>query len=476
MLIKNGLLITLDPERRVITNGSIAIEEDKIVAIGKTNELEKEYSSSEVLDANRKIVMPGLVNAHNHIYQSIIRGLSGDGRSSHRRETSKYFWNIDILKNLGKEECYAAGMLAAVEMLKSGITCTQDGEFINFHKDAIDGIAQSVLDSGMKVALGRACWDMPDLAPEEYIEDVSTAIKESERVISKWHGKGNGRIIIRGESSQLSQVSDEMILATKELARKHGLGWTMHVSPRIGIDKHDLRSDDPSMNRYNKRGIEHLRNLGVLGPDTLLIHCTLITNREIAILAKTNTAVSHCPVANAWGGDPIVTPVPYMLDRGITVGLGTDGAETNDSLNLFQTMKICAMIHKVNLGDGRAMTAEKVLEMSTIDSAKAMQLDNQIGSLEKGKKADIILIDMDTPGLTPNLLTVKNLVYAASHGNSVETVIIDGKIVMEDRVIKTFDEKEALRAGEDAGQRIVRKSGHLERDPFYLTPAPWKYL
>jgi 5-methylthioadenosine/S-adenosylhomocysteine deaminase len=165
-----------------------------------------------------------------------------------------------------------------------------------------------------------------------------------------------------------------------------------------------------------------------------------------------------------------------MLERGVTVGLGTDGASTNDSQDLFQAMKFCALIHKVNLGDKRAMTAEKVIEMSTIDSAKTLQLDRELGSLEKGKKADIIILDMDTPGLTPNLLPVKNIVYSAANGNSVDTVIIDGKIVMENRMIKTFDEKEAYREGEEAGQKIIRLSGHLERDSLYLRPPPWNYL
>jgi 5-methylthioadenosine/S-adenosylhomocysteine deaminase len=165
-----------------------------------------------------------------------------------------------------------------------------------------------------------------------------------------------------------------------------------------------------------------------------------------------------------------------MLERGVTVGLGTDGASTNDSLDLFQAMKFCALLHKVNLGDRSVMPAEKVLEMSTIDSAKALQLDHEIGSLEPGKKADIILLDMDTPGLTPNLLPVKNLIYSAANGNSVNTVIIDGKIVMEDRVIKTFDEKKAFKNGEKAGQKIISQSGYIEKDPEYLKPPPWKYM
>jgi 5-methylthioadenosine/S-adenosylhomocysteine deaminase len=476
-LIKNGLVLTLDPERRVISNGAVAIEDERIVAVGKTSELKKEHSSDEVIDATRKIVMPGLVNAHNHIYQSVLRGLSDDRKRQRPAGGHlNYYWDIIVRQNLNRDSCYAAGMLAAVEMIRSGITTTQDSNFVNFHESAIDGIAQSVVDSGMRVVLGRGCWDVPDLAPEKLTEDVKTAVRESEKVISRWHGKANGRINIRVESSTLAQCTDEMILATKETARRKGVGWAGHVQAKLGSYPFDLRNGNPAINRYNGRGIEYMFDLGVLGSDSLLIHCTTSTNREVAILARTNTPISHCPVANAWSGNPIVTPVPYMLERGVTVGLGTDGPSTNNSLDLFQSMKICALIHKVNLGDKSAITAEKVIEMSTIDSARALNIEADVGSIETGKKADIILLDLNSPGLTPNLLPVKNLIYSSANGNAVNTVIIGGKTIMENQVIKTFDEKEAYSIGEDIGQKLISLSGHLERDPKYLKPTPWNYI
>jgi len=179
MLIKNGLIMTLDPERRVIQNGSIIYQEDKIVAVGKTTDLEKNFNTDEVIDASRKIIMPGLVNAHTHFHPTLIRGLSDDSVRSSGAITPKYFWDIDIEQQFDKDTCYTAGMLAAVEMLRSGITSTQNSHYTNFHLDAIDGIAQSVVDSGMRVALGRGCWDVPGLAPEELTEDVDTAVRES---------------------------------------------------------------------------------------------------------------------------------------------------------------------------------------------------------------------------------------------------------------------------------------------------------
>jgi 5-methylthioadenosine/S-adenosylhomocysteine deaminase len=461
--------------RRVIKDGAIVFDDDRIVAVGKTSELERDYGSEEVLDASGKIVMPGLVNAHNHIYQIIIRGTSDDRRRNAPRRT-KYSWNIEALRHLDREKSYAAGMLAATEMIRSGITTVQDSHYINFHLDSIDGIAQSVADSGMRVVLGRGCWDLPGLASDKFTEDIETAMKESEGAIQRLHGSSDGRIRLRIEASLLSQCTDELIMATKETSRRNGVGWAMHIQERLATSPRDPRTSDESLRRYGGRAIEYMDSLGVLGPDSLLIHCTFSDNREIAILSKTHTPVAHCPLANAWAGRAIVTAVPSMLERGVTVGLGTDGALTNNSLDQFQAMKFCALIHKVNMGDSSAMTAEKVLEMSTIDSARALNMESEVGSLEPGKKADIILLDMNSPGLTPSLLPVKNIVYSAACGTAVKTVIIDGKTVMEDGVIKTFDEERAYSEGEKAAWRMLDESGRLEWNPDYLKPSLWKYM
>jgi 5-methylthioadenosine/S-adenosylhomocysteine deaminase len=473
LLIKNGFLITLDPERRVYRDGAVAYEGDRIVAVGRTDGLEGEHGSEAVIDAKGKIVMPGLVNAHNHIYQTLMRGTSDDRRRSPRPR--RYSWNIDALEHLDRGLSYDAGMLAAAEMIRSGVTTTQDSHYINFHLDSIDGVARSMEDSGMRVVLGRGCWDLPGLAPQELTEDVETAVRESEAAIRRLHEGADGRITMRVEASLLSQCTDEMIQATKRVATDNGVGWALHIQERLAVNPRDPRTGDPEMRRYGGRAIEYLDSLRVLGSDSLLIHCTFADDRDISVLSKTGTPVAHCPNANAWAGRARVTAVPVMLSNGVTVGLGTDGALTNDSLDLFQAMKFCALIHKVNTGTSAAMTAEKVIEMSTIDSAKALQMEAEVGSLEPGKKADIIILDMKTPGLTPSLLPVKNLVYSAASGRSVETVIIDGETVMEDGGITAFDEAEAYRRGEEAAWRMMELSGRLESEPGHLTPPPWRY-
>ena len=476
MLIKNGFVITMDPERRVITDGAVVLEGDRILAIGKTDEIKHEFGSEEVFDASRMIVMPGLVNAHSHLFAMYSRGIGADGQRSKRQKETPYSWDIERLSQFDRERCRVSAMLAATEMIRSGITTTQDSHYINIHRDAFDGVCQAIVDSGMRAVIGRGCWDAPGLAPEDHTEVVETAVRESERVISNWHGEGEGRVNIRVEASMLAQCTDEMIQATKEVSERHGLGWASHVQYRIGTSRTDPRKGDSTLRRYNGRSVEYLESLDVLDPGSLLIHCTHVDNREIAILARTGTPVATCPVANAWAGNPVVTPVPYMLNRGVTVGLGTDSVATNDSLDLFQAMKFCALIHKVNSGDTQAMTAEKVLEMSTISSAKALQLGSEVGSLEPGKKADVIVLDMDSPGLTPSISPVKNLVYGAGSGGTVDTVIIDGRIVMDGKMIKTFDEREFYKGAEEKARAILRSIGRLGPDDHYLHSPPWRYL
>jgi len=476
MLIVNGLVLTLDRDRRVMGDGAVAVEGDRIVAVGRTGDLVGEYGSDEVVDASGRIVMPGLVNAHCHMFAMFSRGLGADGGRSRRRGESEYSWDIVRLQQFDGEACYTSGMLAAAELLRSGVTTTQDSHYINFHRDAVDGVARSVAESGMRAVLGRGCWDAPGLAPEEVTEDVEGAMRESERVISRWHGGADGRIAVRVEASMLAQCTDEMIRATKELATRHGLGWASHIQYRLGARKGDPRGDDASLRRYNGRSVEYLESLDVLGPDSLLVHCTHVDSREIAILARTKTPVAHCPVASAWTGSPVIADVPGMLKKGVTVGLGTDSVATNDSLDLFQAMKFCALIHKVNMGDTGAMTAEKVIEMATIDSARALNMEHDVGSLEPGKKADIILVDMESPGYAPSINPVKNIVYGAGGGCAVETVIIDGETVMEDGVIRTFDEPEAYARAEEKGREILMNVGRLEPGERYLKDSPWKML
>ena len=473
-LVVNGTVITVDSGRRIISDGAVVVEDGMIVAVGKTSDLKRGYSSLPVVDAKNKLVLPGLVNTHSHLFAMFSRGIGVDGARGVSRKKRDYSWDVDRLSLFDGEVCRASADLAVLEMLRSGITTTQDSHYINFHSEAFDSIAQSIVDSGMRVVLGRGCWDAPGLAPDEKTETVKDALRESRRVIDRWHGEGDGRVNVRVEASMLAQCTDEMMAATKELADRSGVGWATHLQYRLAASRTDPRRDFEGLDRYEGRSVEYLEGLGVLGPESLLIHCTHVDDAEIDILANTHTPVAHCPNANAWGGNPVVTPVPSMLEKGVTVGLGTDSVATNDSLDLFQTMKFCALIHKVSHGSSAAMTAEKVLEMSTIDAARALGLDSQVGSLEPGKRADIIFLNTFSPGLVPSFKPVKNIVYGLACGRAVDTVIVDGKIIVDGSELKTLNEEKVYRKGEEVGREILRKNRTLGDASRYLTASPWR--
>jgi cytosine/adenosine deaminase-related metal-dependent hydrolase len=203
-----------------------------------------------------------------------------------------------------------------------------------------------------------------------------------------------------------------------------------------------------------------------------LVHCTFIDDKEIEILARTGTPVAHCPLANAITGNPRVTRVPEMNQAGVTVGLGTDSVATNDSLDLFQVMKTAAMIHRVHRGSIEVMTAEKLIEMSTIESAKALQLDDEVGSLEVGKKADVIVFKRDVPGLNPILNPIKNLVYSTGCKGSVDTVMVDGKILLDDGKVTTMDESQVYDRIEEIALELNSKLGRLDEHSM-LNTSPW---
>lgn len=473
-LIKNGLVVTMDQDRRVITDGAVAIEDNKIREVGKSEVLKKEYGSYDVIDAGKGIIMPGLVNAHGHMFAMYSRGLGADGHGK-RSTRSAYSWDIDRLSLYGKELCRISADLATVEMIRSGITTTQDSHYINFHLDSIDGVAEAVEAAGIRAVIGRGSWDAPGMAPEDMTEDVWAAIREGDRFIKNWNGKADGRIHTRIEASMLAQSTDDMMKATKNLADKRGVGWATHLQYKLGTSKVDPRKDQTDLKKYKGRAVEYMESLGVLGPSSLLIHCTYIDEVEIATLARTGTPVAHCPLANAYGGNSTVTRVPEMNSMGVNVGLGTDSVATNDSLDLFQVMKIDALLHKVNSGSNQAMTAEKVLEMSTIESAKTLQLEDQVGSLEPGKKADLIILNRNNPGMTPTLNPVKNIVYGTGNNRPVDLVMVDGVILLKDGALTLVDESSVYEKVELGARELMEKLGRLDQYES-LNTSPWKII
>jgi 5-methylthioadenosine/S-adenosylhomocysteine deaminase len=444
ILIKNGYVITMDDYRTVYTNGGVVIDGQKIIEVGKSEDLEKKYPYTQIINARGKAVLPGLINTHTHLFQTLYRGLGDDMTLADW--LAKMIWPLSY--HLGKEESHVATLLSSAEMIRNGVTTFVDSHYIHRDKLCIDRIVEAADEIGIRGVIGRTTINAAP-APESFWESIETAQKESARVIETYHGASEGRITVRVEPLNETLATPEMIKAIWEVSKQYGVGMNMHLAETA------LRVKSVQ-DRFGISSIEYLHDLGVLGPNLLLAHCVWITKKEIHLLQSTNTKVVHNAVANQYLAEGIA-PVAEMLRKGITVCLGTDGAASNNNLDIFGAMKSSVLLQKVNEMDTLALTAENALEMVTINAAKALNMEHEIGSLEAGKKADIILVDLNRPEMVPSVSIISNLVYSAS-GSVINTVIIDGKIVMNNREITTVDEQLVLDKANSTVRDMMNKS------------------
>ncbi|MCK4477071.1 amidohydrolase [Candidatus Bathyarchaeota archaeon] len=434
ILIRNGIVVTMDKEKRIFKDGALAIEGDGIIDVGSSVELEKKYSPNREIDARGKVILPGLINTHTHLFQNLLKGMRDDlplvdWINTVTMPHIKAAFQDALAGDF--EIGYYGALLGCIEALKSGTTCLLDMDLRNprtpaaFKETGIRGI--------YAIALADK-WVTPEvLVPKEEMMQMVN------QIINKWHDSENGRIQCMLGPSAPFNCSEELLQEIRELADKNGMNIHIHVSET----KYEC---DLIKKETNKRPLEFLYDLGFLGSDVSAAHCVWVSDKEIDLLKKTGTKVSHNPESNMKLASG-VAPIPKMLKKRITVSLGTDGCASNDNLDMFEAMRITAFLHKVSSLDASIISAYDVLKMATIDGAKTIGLEDQIGSLEVGKKADVILVDLQKAHLRPLHDIVNILVYCA-RGGDVETVIVDGKIVVENGAIKTVNERNIIQETE----------------------------
>lgn len=427
ILIKNGILITMDKEDTIIKNGAVYVEDDRIVAIGKTQEIMKKYIAEKVIDASWKIVMPGLINAHSHMSViDFIRGLGTDMTGTQRIKIIS-----PIIDALTEEDVHVGALLGCIGNIRMGSTYVI--ECYSQYKPSIDIIAEAVERVGIRAGLWQA-----------YTNEIEEVMGEGIRVVKKWHTKADGKIKVWLGPTLFSVSPPEHIVKIHELAEKYEIGIFTHLAANL---------DDVKlyMERSGKRCVEGLYDLGVLGPNFIAVHAVWISDKEIDLLRRTETRIVHCPTANMFNSQG-VSPVPKMLRAGIRVALGTDIYQ-----DMLTTIRCVTYMHKVHNLDPLAMTAKVALRMATIDGAKAIGQEKEIGSLEIGKKADIITIDYKKSHLVPLHDPISSVVYCASPYD-IDNVIVNGKIIMEDSVIKTVDEQEVIQKAQEVGVNLVQRA------------------
>jgi 5-methylthioadenosine/S-adenosylhomocysteine deaminase len=413
ILITNGTVITMNGEDAVIENGAVAVKGEDIAAVGKKSELPA-FKASRIIDAKGGIIMPGLINSHTHASMTIFRGLADD--------LPLMTWLNDHIfpaeAGLTPEKVYDGALLACAEMILSGTTCFCDMYLFEDH------VAQAAKYAGMRALVGEVLFDFP--SPN--YGPLEKGFLYTEMLAEKYRDDPLINIAVEPHSPYL--CAPVLLEKASLLAEKYNLPLVIHLS-ETGSEVSRIKE------RYGYTPAGFLASLGILSPRLLACHCVHLTEDDISLLKKHDVKVAHNPESNMKLASGIA-PVPELLKRGICVGLGTDGCASNNNLDLFHEMSMAAKLGKVYANDPAVMDAKSVLRMATIGSAKALGLSGITGSLETGKKADIIIIDTRKPHLTPIYSPVSHLVHAA-RGSDVTTSVINGKLIMEERKILSLD-------------------------------------
>ena len=446
LLIEGGSIITMDPARRIIRDGAIAVTGDRIAAVGKRETLRAQYRGRRVLDAGRHVITPGLVNSHVHFYHHMHRGMAPDSFDGNQWSN---FVHSRVAPILTVEDEVWAAYLVLIELMKSGSTTYLAAGSYN-----PGPVLEAIPKVGLRGLESRRTFDHVHLGHTALAEPTEKCVSENAAVMEKYAGGfANGLVRPCVNIVGLGRCTDTLIVKSKELADKYGTLLNMHQCA-FPEEVESIRQ------RTGLTPIKHLERLGALGPNVVLVHMLHVTDEEIEILARTGTHVVHNPgtalkivYGLSKGGK-----FPEMLEAGVNVALGTDAGDCANFMDLVRAMYLAALLFKDIRFDPRVMGAEVALEMATIRGARALGLEHEIGSLEPGKKADLVLFDADTPQWQPLYCEPYNLVYSAS-GDSADIVIVDGKIVMENREVKTIDEREVIARIKALSRGVEARSG-----------------
>ena len=462
LLIKNATIITVDPARRIIRDGAVAVAGDTITAVGKTQELSN-LAAEEVLDAGGNVVMPGFVDTHHHHRQTILRGMADDVVLPVLAER-----NEPADSTFSEEELYLSAMASCIEQAKTGTTCVQD-----VGGPHMDSIGQALSDFGMRGVLSDNGVDYFEgdlresraVAPDRARSMTTEAIlAREEAIFRKWHGAAGGRIRFAYGILRDVQASEALYRGLKRLADRDGTHIQMHTA----VSEERVRW---SREHRGYTPVEYMDHIGVLDANWLLIHAVYLTDREVDLCTRYDVKLSHAPGASVHGTYGAISrgKFPELLERGVVISLSSDSAVADNTFDKFRLMYLAATLHKEARMVPDLVLPEQALEMATINGARALLWDAAIGSIETGKRADMIIVDTSGANWRPlhdwNL--VPNLVYSGS-GNDVLTTIIDGRVVMEDRRFLTCDANSIMTRLQEASERLFAKM------PFKLEPR-WHF-
>jgi len=431
LILTGRYLLAMDQEQTLIEGGGLAIAGDTILAVGTGEELVARYPGAAVIAEPHGLLMPGLVNVHTHAAMALFRGLADD--LPLMQWLQEYIFPKEAA--LTGEVVYQATLLSLCEMIKSGTT-----SFCDMYLFAAD-VARAVEQSGMRAWLGEVLYDFP--SPNYGVLENGFACTRA--LLDRY--RNHPLITVTIDPHAVYTCSPDLLTRLGAMAREQGALYVIHLAE----NEEEVRT---CRERYGRTPVAHLEALGLLGPQVVAAHCVMLSEAEIALLAKRGVKVAHCPESNLKLASGIA-PVVQMLAAGITVGIGTDGSASNNNVDMFGEINTVAKIHKVDRMDPTAMSAVTTLHAATLGGAAVLGAEHRIGSLEAGKKADCIILDLNQPHLTPLYHPVSHLVYAA-RGSDVIHSVIGGQVVMRHRRLQTLDEAAILARIREIGASFGR--------------------
>jgi 5-methylthioadenosine/S-adenosylhomocysteine deaminase len=445
-VLTGATIVTMAADRQVLRDGAIAFGE-VIETVGPTEEVLAAHPDAEVVDCRGAVIVPGLVNTHSHLFQTMLKGLGDD------RVLSEWFVTMTgpSAVELTEDDCYAGAMHGCAEALTTGTTTLVDFMFAHPRPGLGDAVARAMDDIGIRGVMARSYLTAGEDVgvPPALVESLDVALEDSRRLITAWNRPGS-RVTV-GLAPCVSWGTDEATMReTRALADDTGALITMHLSETPFEIEESLR-------RFGLRDVPYAGRTGLLGPDLLAVHCVQVDETDIEMLRETGTKVSHNPCSNLYLGSGFA-PVPQMQRRGVTVGLASDGPASSSNHSMLQAMKFAALLHKGVHRDPRIITAEKVLEMATIDGAHAIGMGDVIGSLEVGKRADIVVLDMSNLCVTPVHNAVSSLVYS-QRGDEVDRVYVDGRLLVRDGSLVEIDERAIRARSSEAAVSLAARAG-----------------
>lgn len=457
LIVRGGTIVTMDGERRVIEDGAVVIVGGRIKAIGARAEMEAQYAARETIDATGKVVIPGLINGHTHIPMTLFRGLADD--LDLQEWLTKYIFPAEA-KNVTEEFVRTGTQLGLAEMIRGGTTTYCDMYYFE------DAIADETARAGVRGVLGETIIDFPVADNKTNAE----AMAYSEKFIRKWQGSALITPALAPHAPYT--VSEEHLKAVRALSDRLRAPIVIHVSET------QKEVDDITKSK-GAPPVEYLSRIGFLNDRVIAAHMVFPTENELAILKRLGVGVVHNPQSNMKLASG-VAPVPRMIADDLRLGLGTDGAASNNDLNMWEEMDTAAKLHKVFARDPKVVSAEEAFELATIRGARALHMESEIGSLEAGKRADLVIVDLDDLNQTPVYNIYSNLVYATK-ADDVRSVIIEGRVVMRDRRLLTLEESDIKARARVFREQIVRSlapSGTqtIESKPARLAPKRRKRL